>query len=127
MVLTELVGYLPRKDDIMRVAQAVLPASQVAIDSSIVEAMAMTSMQIDSRVRDELAKVAESDLGGVPLGEAVRQLIMEHHIAHINQRYEELHADPDEWASYTVEARLTDNVAGEGLADAREEYPEYNQ
>jgi hypothetical protein len=85
----------------------------------------MTSMQIDSRVRDELAKVAESDLGGVALGEAVRQLIMEHHIAHINRRYEELHADPDEWASYTVEARLTDNVAGEGLADAREEYPEY--
>ena len=89
--------------------------------------MALTSMQIDSRVRDELAKVAEEDLGGVPLGEAVRQLIMEHHITHINRRYEELRADPEEWASYAAEARLTDNVAGETLPDAKDEYPEHNQ
>ena len=36
----------------------------------------MTSMQIDSSVRDELAKVAGEDLGGVSLGEAVRQLVL---------------------------------------------------
>jgi hypothetical protein len=89
--------------------------------------MAMTSMQIDSKVRDELAKVAEEDLGGVPLGEAVRQLIMEHHIAHINRRYEELRADPEEWASYAAEAKLTDNVAGKTLPSTQDEYPEYNQ
>jgi hypothetical protein len=89
--------------------------------------MAMTSMQIDSKVRDELAKVAEEDLGGISLGEAVRQLIMEHHIAHINRRYEELRADPEEWASYMAEARLTDNVVGETLPNAQDEYPEYNQ
>jgi hypothetical protein len=88
--------------------------------------MAMTSMQIDSKVRDELAKVAEEDLGGVSLGEAVRQLVMEHHFARINQRYDEIRADPEEWASYQAELRLTDNVAGEGLPDARDEYPEYN-
>jgi hypothetical protein len=89
--------------------------------------MAMTSMQIDSKVRDQLAKVAEEDLGGVSLGEAVRQLIMEHHVARINQRYEELRADPEEWVGYAAEARLTDNVAGETLPSARDEYPEYNQ
>jgi hypothetical protein len=111
----------------MGVSQAVLSASQVAIECSIVESMAMTSMQIDSKVRDELAKVAEEDLGGVSLGEAVRQLIMEHHIAHINRRYEELRADPEEWASYMAEAELTDNVAGETLPNAQDEYPEYNQ
>jgi len=110
----------------MGVRQAAL-ASRLAIESSIVEAMAMTSMQIDSKVRDELAKVAEADLGGVSLGEAVRLLVTEHHIAHINRRYEELRADPEEWASYTAEARLTDGVAGEGLPGARDEYPEYNQ
>jgi hypothetical protein len=55
----------------------------------------------------------------VSLGEAVRQLIMEHHFAKINQRYEELRSDPEEWASYQAELRLTDNVAGEGLPDAR--------
>jgi hypothetical protein len=32
-----------------------------------------------------------------------------------------------EWASYTAEARLTDNVAGEALPGARDEYPEYDQ
>ena len=125
IVLT--AGLPPRKDDIMRVARVTALASRASIDSSIVEAMAMTSMQIDSKVRDELARVAEGDLGGVSLGEAVRQLIMEHHIAHINRRYEELRADPEEWASYTAEARLTDNVAGEGLPSARDEYPELNQ
>jgi hypothetical protein len=120
-------GTSPRKDEAMGVSQAVLSASQVAIECSIVESMAMTSMQIDSKVRDELAKVAEEDLGGVSLGEAVRQLIMEHHIAHINRRYEELRADPEEWASYMAEAELTDNVAGETLPNAQDEYPEYNQ
>jgi hypothetical protein len=89
--------------------------------------MAMTSMQIDSKVRDELAKIAETDFEGVSLGEAVRRLVMEHHLAMINQRYEELRADPDEWASYMAEARLTDNTASDGLPDAREEYPEYNR
>jgi hypothetical protein len=111
----------------MSVEGAVRPALRRAIDTSIVGSMAMTSMQIDSKVRDELAQVAEADFDGVPLGEAVRRLIMEHHVAMINQRYEELRADPEEWASYLAEGRLTDNVAGDGLPDARDEYPEYNQ
>jgi mRNA-degrading endonuclease toxin of MazEF toxin-antitoxin module len=46
-----------------------------------------------SRLPYELAAVAETDYGGVSLGEAVRRLIMEHHFAQINQRYEELRAD----------------------------------
>jgi hypothetical protein len=89
--------------------------------------MTMTSMQIDSVIRDELAAVAESDFHGAPLGEAVRRLVKEHKINRIMQRYEELRADPEEWASYQAEARLTDKAAGDGLPDAREEYPEYNQ
>lgn len=86
----------------------------------------MTTMQIDSKVRDELARVAETDLEGVSLGEAVRRLIMEHHFVMINQRYEELRLDPVEWESYQAELRLTDNATGEGLPHARDEYPEYN-
>jgi hypothetical protein len=89
--------------------------------------MAMTTMRIDGKVRDELARIAEDDLGGVSLGEAVRQLITEHHFTHINRRYEELRGDQQEWTSYLAEARLTDNVAGETLPSARDEYPEYNQ
>jgi hypothetical protein len=115
-----------RRDRIMAVAQGVRAASRRAIGSSIVDTMAMTSMQIDGRVRDELAKVAEADFGGVSLGEAVRRLIMEHHFARINERYEELRAEPAQWESYQAELRLTDNATGDGLPDADEEYPEYN-
>ena len=89
--------------------------------------MGTTSMQLDSEVRDRLMKIAEQDFHGVPLGEAVRRLVKEHEINQIMQRYEELRADPEEWASYQAEARLTDNVAGDGLPDAREEYPEFTR
>jgi hypothetical protein len=89
--------------------------------------MATTSMQLDSELRDELATIAERDFHGVPLGEAVRHLVKEHQINRIMQRYEELRADPEEWASYQAEARLTDQAAGDGLPDADVEYPEYRQ
>ncbi len=84
-------------------------------------------MQLDSGLRDELAEIAERDFHGVSLGEAVRHLVREHKINRIMRRYEELRADPDEWASYQAEARPADNAAGDGLPDAREEYPEYNR
>lgn len=84
-------------------------------------------MQLDSGLRDDLAKIAERDFHGVSLGEAVRRLIKEHKINRIMQRYEELRADPEKWAGYQTEARLADNAAGDGLPDAAEEYPEYNQ
>lgn len=84
-------------------------------------------MQLDSDLRDELATIAERDFQGVPLGETVRRLVKEHQINRIMQRYEELRADPEEWASYQAEAQLTDRAAGDGLPDASDEYPEYRQ
>lgn len=84
-------------------------------------------MQLDSELRDELATIAERDFHGVALGEAVRRLVKEHQINRIMQRYEELRADPEEWASYQAEAQLTDQAAGDGLPDAVAEYPEYRQ
>lgn len=84
-------------------------------------------MQLDSGLRDELAEIAERDFHGVPLGEAVKRLVKEHKINRIMRRYEQLRADPEEWASYQAEARLTDNAVGDALPDAREEYPEYNR
>ena len=93
---------------------------------AIVEIMANTTMQLDRELRDELAAIAARDYDGVSLAEALRRLVMEHRFAQIMTRYEQLRADPDEWASYQAELRLTDNVAGEGLSNARDEYPEYN-
>lgn len=84
-------------------------------------------MQLDSGLRDELAEIAEQDFDGAPLGEAVKHLVKEHKIGRIMQRYEQLRADPEVWASYQAEARFTDNAAGDALPEAREEYPEYNR
>lgn len=89
--------------------------------------MAATSMQVDSAVRDELAEIAARDFHGASLGETVRALVKEHKINRIMRRYEELRADPEAWAGYQAEARLTDHVAGESLPDASQEYPEYRR
>lgn len=89
--------------------------------------MAKTSMQIDVQLRDELVEIAERDFHGVPLGEAVKRLVKEHKINRIMRRYEELRADAEEWASYQAEACLVDSAAGDGLPDARGEYPEYTR
>jgi len=89
--------------------------------------MATTTMQLDSELRDELAEVAREDFRGVPLAEALRRLLREHRINRIMARYEELRADPEEWASYQAEAGLTDSAAGDGLPSASDEYPEHNR
>ena len=94
---------------------------------AIVRSMATTTMQLDSELRDDLAEVARTDYHGVPLAEAVRRLLREHRVNRIIARYEELRADPAEWASYQAEAGLTDDAAGDGLPSARDEYPEHNR
>jgi hypothetical protein len=88
--------------------------------------MATTTMQLEAGLRDELAEIAKNDFSGVPLAEALRRLIREHQINRIMARYAELQTDPDEWATYRAEARVTDNAAADGLPSAQEEYPEYN-
>jgi len=93
----------------------------------MVAAMATTTMQLDTELRDALAEVARTDYQGVSMAEAVRRLLMEHRINRIIARYEELRADPVEWASYCAEMQLTDNAAGDGLSSARDEYPEHNR
>lgn len=90
-------------------------------------AMKMTTMQLDPRLRDELAEIAKSDFGGVTLAEALARLLREHEINQIMARYEALRADPEAWAGYHSESRLTDSVAGDGLPSGDEEYPEYRQ
>lgn len=102
-------------------------ASQRATVIAIVVAMATTTMQLDSTLRDQLAHIAKQDFGGATLGEVVGHLVAEHRVNRIMARYAELRADPDEWADYQAESRLTDNVAGEGLPPAGNEYPEQNR
>jgi mRNA interferase MazF len=94
---------------------------------TIIAAVAETSMQVSAAVYDELAAVAAQDFGGVSVSEAIHRLVWEHKIAGVMARYEELRADPEEWASYQAELREWDAIVGEGHGDAREEYPEYNR
>jgi len=89
--------------------------------------MAITTMQLDGGLRDELAEIARHDFAGVPLAEALRRLIKEHRVNKIMKRYAELRSDSQEWGSYRAEAALTDNAASDGLPLGREEYPEYNE
>lgn len=81
---------------------------------TIVVAMATTTAQLDCALRDQLAQVAKQDFGGATLGEVVGHLLAEHRINRIMAQYTELRADPDEWADYQAESRLTDNAAGDG-------------
>ncbi|MGQ0778055.1 MAG: hypothetical protein ACT4NY_27195 [Pseudonocardiales bacterium] len=95
--------------------------------TATVGAIATTTMQLDCALRDQLAHVATRDFGGATLGEVVGHLLAEHRINRIMARYAELRADPDEWADYQAESRLTDNAAGDGLPPAGDEYPEHNR
>jgi hypothetical protein len=88
--------------------------------------MATTTMQLDGALRDQLAYIAKRDFDGATLGEVVGHLLAEHRINRIMTRYAQLRADPDEWADYQAESRLTDNAAGDGLPPAGDEYPELN-
>ena len=52
--------------------EVALPAVAVAsyIANAIVVAMAITTMQLDTELRDDLAEIARTDYRGVPLAEA---------------------------------------------------------
>ncbi|MGQ0466650.1 MAG: hypothetical protein ACT4QG_15165 [Sporichthyaceae bacterium] len=76
--------------------------------------MALTSMQVDSAVRDELAEVSEREFGGVALGEALRRLLIEHRVRGIVAAYERLQAEPDQWAEYVDELAEWDATSGDG-------------
>ena len=93
----------------------------------MVFAMAATTMQLDTALRDELAQVARQDFQGATLAEALRRLVMEHRLARIAARLQVLRADSQAWADYQAEAALTDNAAGDAMVSARDEYPEANR
>lgn len=60
-----------------------------------------TTMRVSVPTRDELARVAEEELGGVSLDEALRIVLFEHRSAAAVAR---LMADPEALADYQAEA-----------------------
>ncbi len=85
------------------------------------------TVRLDSRTRDRLASVAREHFGGVSHEAALNRLIDEHEMRQVHSAYARLRNDPEQWADYQQELQLADSTAGEGLGNARDEYPEYNQ
>ena len=76
--------------------------------------MQITTMKLQSEVRDRLARVAAEDFAGATLSEALARLLAEHEQAQtqraITAAYARLRQDPDQWASYTSELDEWDAV-----------------
>ncbi len=83
--------------------------------------MSVTTMKIQTEVRDSLARVAADDFYGVTLSEAVARLVAEHEEARLRRQisaaYARLRDDADGWSAYVTELDEWDGVTadtGEG-------------
>lgn len=85
--------------------------------------MTVTTMKIQTEVRERLSRVAAEDFSGATLSDAVARLLAEHAENQlrrsISAAYARLQADPDEWASYSAELDEWDSVAADGSGDRR--------
>jgi hypothetical protein len=51
----------------------------------------------------------------------------EYEMHQVHAAYARLRNDPEQWLDYERELLLADSTAADGLGNARDEYPEYNQ
>jgi hypothetical protein len=91
--------------------------------------MSRTTLSVPTRVRDTFAAVAASR-GTTMLAlleEIARRLEREEAMRQATESYERLaREDPKAFTEYLAERRHWDDLAADGLPDAREEFPEYN-
>jgi predicted DNA-binding protein len=89
---------------------------------------AMTTMKLPVEVRDRLARLARDHRR--PLGAELAALVSAAEEREWWRIAEEavgrLRADGDQWADYLADAAAWDAVTGDGLADAADEWPEFN-
>lgn len=110
-----------------------MPASRMLLihtfahSGGIFNAMATTTVRLDSRTRDRLATVAREHFGGVSQEAALNRLIDEHEMRQVHAAYARLRNDPEQWADYQQELRFAEGTTADGLGNARDEYPEYNR
>lgn len=89
----------------------------------------MTTMKVAADLRDRLAKLAsrhERPLG-VELAALVHAAEEREWWSSAEDAVRRLQADRDEWAAYLAEVDEWDAVSGDGLPDARSEWPELHQ
>ena len=78
----------------------------------------MTTIKVQPDVRDDLARVACDDLGGVTLNAALAHLLTEHRKSAVLAAYARLAAEQTGWADYQSELAEWDVLAGDGLPAA---------
>ncbi|MET7423820.1 hypothetical protein [Dactylosporangium sp. NPDC005555] len=91
--------------------------------------MAKTTVSVSTEARDVFAAVAASrdTTMFALLEETARRLEREEAMRQATLDYERLQQDdPAGFAEYLIEGRLWDQTSGDGLGDARAEFPEYN-
>ncbi|HEX5495405.1 MAG TPA: hypothetical protein VFX70_12615 [Mycobacteriales bacterium] len=86
--------------------------------------MSITTIRLDTQTRDRLSAVAHEF--GASQETALNRLIDEHEMHEVHLGYARLQQDPEAWADYQSELAEWDVTTGDGLPDARDEYPEYN-
>jgi hypothetical protein len=83
--------------------------------------MTVTTMKIQTDVRERLSRVATEDFSGATLSDTVARLLAEHEesrlLSSISAAYARLRADPGEWASYSAELDEWDAVVADGSGD----------
>jgi hypothetical protein len=91
--------------------------------------MAKTTVSVSTEARDVFAAVAASrdTTMFALLEETARRLEREEAMRQATLDYERLATeDPAGFSEYLAEGRLWDTTSGDGLGDARAEFPEYN-
>lgn len=81
--------------------------------------MTSTTIKVEKSVRDDLARLAADELGGVTLNAALSHLLTEHRKAAVLAAYARLRADPAAWKGYESELGEWDGLAGDGLSGGR--------
>lgn len=79
--------------------------------------MSTTTIKVESAIRDDLARVAADELGGVSLNAALSHLLIEHRKAAVLAAYARLAADPQAWSDYEQELDEWDSVTPDGLGE----------
>lgn len=82
--------------------------------------MGVTTIRLDTAVRDRLARIARTDYQGESLGGALERLIDEHEMATAIAAVERYRReDPAGWADYQTELAEWDGLTADGLDDTR--------
>lgn len=78
--------------------------------------MGMTTIKIDTALRDRIAMVAREDYEGATLAATLERLIDEHLEKQVMDQYAKLQEDPEAWADYLTETRGWDRAAAADAA-----------